>query len=199
MKILLGTTSKYKRALFNKLGLEYEVANPNFNEKLFLQENPDLIPIQYSEVLAKKKAMSLAKDHTDMLIIGSDQVCLMGNEVFHKSGDYEGALKTLLKLNGKTHQLYTSYYIYSCEKTTQYTNVTNLTMHDLEIEEIKRYIKLDQPYDCAGSYKLESYGATLFKKIETEDHHCIIGLPLLNLAKDLRALGITNFLGTHYE
>ncbi len=199
MKILLGTTSKYKKALFNKLGLSYESASPQFDELSFLRENSELPPRKYSEVLAQEKAKSLALQYKDFLIIAADQVCLMEEMVFHKSKNFEGALETLKELNGKTHQLFTSYHIIYKDQQLTHTNITNLTMHELDQSEIKRYIELDLPYDCAGSYKLESYGSTLFRTIETEDHHAIIGLPILKLANDLRKLGVTNFLGTHHE
>ncbi len=199
MRILLGTTSIYKRALFNKLGLEYVVSSPNFDEKLFLSKNSELPKKSYSSILAQKKAQSLNLNHNDMIIIAADQVCLMDDIVFHKSGNYDLAFKTLNQLNGKTHQLYTSYYMTYQDQVFQHTNITNLTMHSLDPHELERYIQLDLPYDCAGSYKLESFGATLFKSIETEDHHAIIGLPLLKLAQDLRLLGVKNFLGKKHE
>ncbi len=193
MNIVLGTTSKYKISIFKKLGLSFKPASPSFDEEKYLNEH-SLITTNISQVLSLKKAQSLKNDFPNSLIITADQVCLLEDQVFGKAGNYLNALATLNKLNGRTHQLYTSYTIIYENKCIEHTDITSLTMYEHKEEFLKKYLERDKPYDCAGSYKLESYGTALFSDIDTRDYHAIIGLPILALAKDLRALGVNSFL-----
>ncbi len=119
------------------------------------------------------------------VVIGSDQVCSLDNTIFSKPQNKDNAIKQIQQMSGRKHQLLTSVTICSSEDSFTWTNTTSLTMRALQESEIERYLEIDKPYDCAGSYKLESMGIKLFSKIEMSDHTAIIGLPLIEISNTL--------------
>lgn len=188
-KIILASTSKYRKELLLRLGIEFESMNPNVDEDIHKEKISN--PIELAETLGKLKAMAIAKDHSDCIVIGSDQLAECDGKVLSKPGNLENAIDQLIFLNGKTHRLITSYTVIYRDRVLTKTNITSLTMRELSLEQIKKYLICDIPFDCAGSYKLELKGISLFKKIDTDDHTAIIGLPLISLGNTLDELGIT--------
>lgn len=111
--------------------------------------------------------------------------------ILGKPKNREGALAQLLKLQGQTHELHTSVTVVGPQTEKTWTNTTRLRMRSLSQQALERYVDFDRPFDCAGSYKLESRGIALFEKIEMSDHTAIIGLPIIELTNHLLTLGFS--------
>ncbi len=185
--LILATHSAYKRELFQRLGLSFEAIDSGLEESPFKDQG--LAPSELTQILAREKALALKTQRPGTTIIGADQVCHLDGEIFSKSGDKEKALLQLQKMRGKTHELVTSYAIIRDEEVMGHTNTTKLKMADLSDDELNNYLEYDQPFDCAGSYKIESGGIALFDEIQCSDFTAIIGLPLLQLSADLKKIG----------
>ena len=188
MRLLLASGSPYRRQLMTQLQLPYEWVNPRFDEeplKAWGLSASDLV-----ERLALEKAKSVLEAHSDKAIIGSDQVVTIGGEILGKPGTPEAAVEQLLKLNGKTHELLTSVVVLAEGEVWQHTESTRMTMDKLSEESLKRYVSKDKPLDCAGSYKIESLGISLFVRVEGSDPSAIQGLPMMALSARLRELGL---------
>ncbi len=177
MKIILASTSPYRKKLLDRTGLTFECHKPICDE----DEYKKIIscPTELSRRLSLEKARSLKIE--DSLIIGSDQVCVFNNVILGKGGTEEKTFQQLKMLQGQTHKLITSFAITTTSREIIHTNITELTMKKLSDKQIKKYIELDKPMDCAGSYKLEEHGISLFSEIKTKDHSAIIGLPIMEL------------------
>ncbi|MAX67856.1 MAG: nucleoside triphosphate pyrophosphatase [Bacteriovoracaceae bacterium] len=188
-RIILASNSPYRKALLERLGINFTCLNSNLDESILKEKIQD--PQELTRQLALEKAKNIAKNHKEALVIGSDQVCHFKGQILGKTGNLEDSFKQLTYLQGHTHELITSYAIIDNNVEIVKTNITTLHMRELNDLQIKKYLSADNPIDCAGSYKLELNGISLFKKIETEDQTAIIGLPLLSLADDLISLGHT--------
>lgn len=187
MKWILASTSPYRKILLQRTGLLFETQTPKVDEDEFKAKIKD--PLLLSQTLAKAKAESLRKENPKAGIIGSDQVAAFEEFIFDKPGNKENAIATLKKLRGKSHQLITSVYIITPTDNQSFTDITSLVMKPLSDKQIATYVEIDKPFDCAGSYKLESQGIALFDKIESADFTAIQGLPLIELTKTLEKLG----------
>ena len=185
--LILASTSKYRQQLLAQLGISFTAIAPDFNEDLL--KDKGLAPAELSKELAKNKAISVFNHHPESCVIGSDQVCVVGNQILSKPKTTEKAIEQLLHLQGQSHELMTSVCLLFPGGQIQFTNQTSLTMRKLSEEEIIRYVKADQPLDCAGSYKLESLGIKLFESLSMTDHTAIIGLPLIELNNHLLRIG----------
>lgn len=185
MNLILASTSKYRQAQLEKLAFPFSAHAPDFDEGPLKKEGHT--PYELSRLLAKGKAESLRPRFPGDIIIGSDQVAHLNDQLLSKPGGFERAHSQLMLMKGQKHTLTTSVALIGpAGLEVIFTNQTHLTMRDLSAREIELYLKRDTPYDCAGSYKIESYGIGLFDKIETEDFSAIIGLPLLELGRELR-------------
>jgi len=187
-KIILASSSKYRKELLLRLGLEFECISPDVDEDKYKDEIPD--PIILAKVLGEKKAEAIAKDYPDAIIIGSDQLAHLDGTILGKTGNLENAVDQLMFLKGKTHELITSFTIIRGKEKLTYTDITKLTMKKLTKLQINNYLRHDNPFDCAGSYKLELRGISLFSRIVSEDHTAIIGLPLIALGEMLEKFGV---------
>jgi|LauGreDrversion4_2_1035121.scaffolds.fasta_scaffold333831_2 septum formation protein len=185
--LILASTSKYRQELLAQLGLSFTSLAPDFNEDSL--KNKGLHPRNLSSDLARHKAMAVFNLHPDCCVIGSDQVCVLGERIFSKPKTKENAIEQLQLLQGKSHQLITSVSIVFPDGEHTFINETSLKMRPLTEEQIFRYIDLEKPLDCAGSYKLESQGIKLFESINMSDHTAIIGLPLIELCNHLIKIG----------
>lgn len=188
MKLILASSSPFRKKLLERLGLSFDVFSPQIDED-FWKKN--LSPssenaTKLSQELAYQKALETQKNFPDARIIGSDQVGYCASSFLDKPLSKEKAEEQLAFLAEKTHELHTSFCLLEKNKKTIYTDTSFLTMKKLSKEKIKAYIEKDNPISCAGSYKLESLGISLFEKIETHDYTAIIGLPLLQLSKELK-------------
>ena len=198
---MLASTSRYRAALLARLGLEFEQVAPEVDERELearAREAPAgaLDPRALAESLAEAKAAAVAARRPGAVVIGSDQVCALGEEVLHQPGSEARARAMLARLAGHTHRLITALAVHGPAREPEgppqvrrHTDVAELTVRPLSEAAIERYVRADRPLDCAGAYKLEARGIALFDGIRCEDHTAITGLPLLATARILRAFG----------
>lgn len=185
MELILASQSKYRIELLNRIYPNFQTKTPLINEDDY--KKLGFSPLKLSALLAFEKANSLKS--SGHLVIGSDQVCALDNATFSKPGNKTKATETLKSLQGKTHHLFTSVCLLTPTATVSWTNVSALKMKRLSDFEIENYLECDEPFDCAGSYKLEKAGISLFDNIECDDFTAIQGLPLLRLSQELSNFG----------
>lgn len=186
--ILLATQSKYKIALFETLGIAFETAPPPFEE----HHNPKLSPRDLAMGLARGKAVSLADQYPNHLIIGADQVLAFEDQIFSKPGTVDAAVVQLGKLVGKTHALHTAFAVLEPSTGRAVEDVVDaqITFHDrLAPDFLRAMVEADQTTDCVGGYKFESQGVLLMKQVATSDTNAIVGLPLIALVSALAEWG----------
>jgi septum formation protein len=184
-QLILASTSKYRQELLKRLPLEFTAQAPVADEDSY--KDKGLGPRKLAETLATLKATSLKGPNK--VVIGSDQVAHFEGRILSKPGNREKAIEQITLMAGKTHELITSVCVCDGDDEILFTDVTSLTMRALSQHEIERYVDFDQPFDCAGSYKIEKAGITLMSKIHSEDFSAIQGLPLLKLSQVLRQKG----------
>ena len=187
-QLILASTSKYRAMLLNRLGLEFIQVAPEVDER-----SVDLPPLELSVELARQKALAVLQKHPNAVVIGSDQVPALGNDILTKPGTVERAVEQLQRLSGKTHELITSVAVASSEGCTIHTDVHRLTVKPLSSSELLNYVQRDMPLDCAGAYKIEALGIALMERIEGDDFSAITGLPLIATVHMLNDAGITVF------
>ncbi len=187
-KLILASTSPYRRELLARLGLPFETANPRTDETPLPGETPENTALR----LAEAKARAVAAAHPDALIIGSDQVAVADGRVFGKPGDHARAVEQLHSLSGKTVNFFTGLCLLNaatgnCQVGGVPTLVTFRTLQD---DEIERYLTREQPYNCAGAAKSEGLGISLLHSMRGDDPNALVGLPLIALCDMLRAEGV---------
>jgi septum formation protein len=186
--IILASTSRYRRELMQRLSVPFRALSPPIDEESY--KDSQLSPLELAEHLAGIKAMSLGELHPEAIVIGADQVASCAGSILSKPGNFANAVQQLTMLAGRTHELITAIAIFHGGQLWRHVDITRLTMRPMEAAEIAAYLNIDEPYDCAGSYKLECRGITLFEKIESADHTAIVGLPLMALTSLLLSLGV---------
>ena len=194
-QLILASTSRYRRQLLDRLGLRYTVEKPGVDETAHAGEAPAAM----SERLARAKAAAISMRYPDAWVIGSDQVCERDGIAIGKSGDHATATAQLTMASGKTLRFHTAVCLQrgpiqpnSIQPNSiqhVHRDCTEVAFRTLDAAEIERYLRAEQPYDCAGSFKCEGLGISLFERIVNEDPTALIGLPLIALAKMLRAAG----------
>lgn len=184
-KLVLASTSKYRQALLQQLGLPFEAHKPLIDEDA--EKDPTLSPQKLAEKLALLKAQSLARPGS--VVLGGDQLVAHRGKILGKPHTRERAIEQLLEMQGSPHELITALCVFDEDRAIPYTDITRLHMKPLTRSQIERYVDLDQPLDCAGAYKIEKHGMMLFEKIESEDFSAIQGLPLLALSRILKDSG----------
>jgi septum formation protein len=191
MNLILASTSRYRRELLLRLGLPFQTARPDVDETPLPNENPH----QLAQRLAEAKARSVAKNFPNDWVIGSDQVAELNGQPIGKPENFERAADQLSAASGKTMHFYSAFCLLRLEphKIIAYTDITIVHFRPLAANEIERYLHKEQPYDCAGSFKAEGLGISLFDKIESNDPTGLIGLPLISLSKALRQAGMNLF------
>lgn len=185
--LVLGSSSRYRSDLLAQLGWHFTVRSPGVDEEKV--KTSGLTPVELALKLSDLKAQAVFVTNSDSCVIGSDQVCTLDGQIFDKPGTIQGARDQLSLLQGKSHQLLTAVTVKYPGGSESFIKKTSLHMRPLTLRDITRYVEVDKPLDCAGSYKLESRGIKLFHKIEMEDHTAIIGLPLIELTSVLLKLG----------
>ncbi len=186
-QLVLASTSPYRRVLMDRLRIPYETTTPPFDEVVDLHTDARA----QIEAFAHGKAASVAAAFPDALIIGSDQGLIAFGELLGKPGTVEKAEAQLARLAGGTYDLVTAVCLLDarsgqCEHAI---DVHRLVFRSLGAEEIAAYVAIDQPVDCAGSFKIESLGVTLFEAVEGNDPTAIEGLPLITLVGLLHRAG----------
>lgn len=185
-QLILASTSKYRQELLSRLAYSFTAQAPLIDEDK--EKDPSLPPKALAEKLARLKAASLKGP--DRVVIGGDQLVSFEGRILGKSHTSEKAVEQLLSMQGKVHELITAICVFNGDEMTAYTDITRMHMKKLTRAQIERYVQLDMPTDCAGSYKIEKHGIMLFDKIESEDFTAIQGLPLIALSKILENQGL---------
>ena len=188
MGLVLASTSPYRKQLLDRLGLPFVQKAPKCNEEA-LKSIPYPGAVGLARMLATEKVHSLVSECGMDTIIGGDQVVELEGRVLDKPGTIGRAIEQLTELTGRSHRIATAVAVWDEGRLSTHVDITTLSMRTLELSAIKRYVEADSPLDCAGSYKLESRGVTLFDRIDTADYTAIIGLPLMALTSMLRAIG----------
>jgi septum formation protein len=188
MKIVLASTSAYRRMLLERLQLPFETDRPETDETA----HPGEMPSTTAERLALDKAYAVAARWPDALVIGSDQVAHRGDEIFGKPGTEARAIAQLQRMRGQTVVFHTALAVLNTRSGhAQVAGVpTRVRFRDLDDDEIRRYVERERPLDCAGSAKSEGLGITLLEAMSGDDPTALIGLPLIALSRMLRAEGV---------
>jgi septum formation protein len=186
-RIILASTSRYRRALLERLGIAFECADPKTDETARPAEARAITAVR----LAQAKARAVSANYPDALIIGSDQVASCDGARLGKPGTHENAVRQLSAMSGKTARFDTAVALLDSASGKLDTKVVacDVMFRQLSAQQIERYLRLEQPYDCAGSAKIEGLGITLVERIETEDPTSLIGLPLIALTQMLADAG----------
>ncbi len=187
--IVLASTSPYRRSLLEKLGFPFITDSPDAPEDPLPEESPEALVCR----LAELKARAVANQHPDSLIIGSDQVACIDGEILGKPGTKERAITQLENASGRRVAFYTGLCLLNAK--TDHTQVVCepffVHFRKLDREQIVRYLDKEEPYNCAGSFKSEALGITLFERLEGDDPNTLIGLPLIRLVRMLEREGVT--------
>ncbi len=180
----LASTSRYRRALLARLGVEFQVAAPAVAETRLSGE----APAELARRLALAKARAVAEQHPDALVIGSDQVCALGDQVLGKPGDAAAARAQLTAQSGRVVTFHTAVALVGIAAGCwrQHVDATRCTFRVLEAAEIATYVAAEAPLDCAGSFKVEGLGIALFERVDSADPTALVGLPLIWVAQALR-------------
>lgn len=187
-RIVLASTSRYRKMLLERLGIAFIAVAPGTDETALHGETPAGTAFR----LAEAKARSVAHSYPDALIIGSDQVADCGGTPIGKPGNHERALAQLTQLSGQTVIFHTGLALLDARTGKCQTALIDVrsTFRFLSAGEIEAYLRREQPYDCAGSVRSEGLGIALFESIESGDPTALIGLPLIRLTSMLRAAGV---------
>jgi septum formation protein len=187
-KLILGSTSSYRRELLARLRVPFEVCAPGVDETPLDGETP----VALARRLALAKAKAVAQQHPACVVIGSDQVADLGGVALGKPGSHERAVEQLQQMRGKTVIFQTALAVVCAETGFAAEDLAEVKVQfrDLSDAEIEHYLRAETPYDCAGSAKSEGLGIALLKKIESDDPTALVGLPLIRTATMLRAAGI---------
>lgn len=187
-KLILASTSPYRRELLGRLGLPFNVANPQTDESALPGEMPEALALRLSEA----KARAVAEAYPDALIIGSDQVATVDSQIYGKPGTHERAVEQLRALSGKTVNFFTGLCLFNAR--TGAADVrgipTLVTFRDLSDTEIDNYLRREPAYNCAGSAKSEGLGIALLRSMKGDDPNALVGLPLIALCDMLRQQGV---------
>lgn len=186
--LILASTSRYRRELLARLGLPFDVAAPAVDET----PRPDEAPRALALRLALAKARAVAGPHPRAIVIGSDQVADLDGEPLGKPGDHERATAQLRRMRGKTVVFHTAVAVVCQDCGFEQVDLApvRVRFRDLSDDEIERYLRAEQPYDCAGSAKSEGLGIALLDAIDSDDPTALIGLPLIRTCRMLRAAGL---------
>lgn len=188
-KLVLASTSPYRRELLGRLGLPFEVASPETDETPLPGEAPEATALRLSEA----KARAVATAYPDALIIGSDQVAEMNGAIFGKPGTHERAVAQLRQLSGQTVNFFTGLCVLNSHTgVAEVCGVPTLVgFRQLSDSEIENYLRREPAYNCAGSAKSEGLGIALLSRIHGDDPNALVGLPLIALCELLRKHGMS--------
>jgi septum formation protein len=187
-RIVLASSSPYRRKLLSRLQLPFETASPGVDEAMQPGESPRVA----ARRLAQAKAVAVSQRAPDALVIGSDQVADLEGEPLNKPGSHAAALDQLLRLQGRSAVFHTALCLAAAGGSRVDVDCipTRVRFRRLSPEQLDAYLRIDQPYDCAGAAKIESLGITLVESVHSDDPTALIGLPLIRLTGMLASLGL---------
>jgi septum formation protein len=185
--IVLASASQYRRGLLDRFLDEYQIVSPDIDERNVDELDPEALARQ----LARRKAETVSTTVRDALVIGADQLAILDDKVLGKPGDHQKAVEQLLAASGKSVTFLTAVCILDPVGRTRYEHVDKTTVHFRQFDRrlAETYLRHDEPYDCAGSFKIEGAGFVLFKSVKTDDPTALIGLPMIWLSDVLLELG----------
>jgi len=186
--LILASTSAYRRALLERLGVRFDCAAPGTDEQRLTGEPPDDLALR----LARLKAEAVAVRHPGGIVIGSDQIALRGKDILGKPGTVERCTDQLSQSSGQEVVFLTAVHVVDGRngRAESHLDQTVVRFRALDPGEIARYVAADAPLDCAGGFKAESLGIALFERIDSADPTALTGLPLIWLCGALRRAGI---------
>ncbi len=187
--LVLGSTSRYRRELLQRLGLPFTVAAPEVDESPLQGEAPRTLALR----LALAKARAVAALHPEAVVIGSDQVADLHGQPLGKPGTHKRASAQLQRMSGETVIFQTAVAVVCAATGFEQVDLApvEVRFRTLTGDEIERYLRIEQPYDCAGSAKSEGLGISLLDAILSDDPTALVGLPLIRTCRMLRAAGLT--------
>ena len=187
-RLILGSTSRYRRELLTRLRLPFEVEAPGVDET----PRPGEAPAALAQRLALEKARAVAARHPQDVVIGSDQVADLAGEPLGKPGDHARAVAQLQRMSGQRVVFQTALAVVRQDTGFEAVDLAavSVTFRTLSDTEIETYLRLDEPYDCAGSARSESLGVALLSAIDSDDPTALVGLPLIRTCALLRAAGL---------
>jgi septum formation protein len=185
-QLILASSSRYKISLFERLGIKFTAVSADIDESPLASE----LPIELVKRLSEQKALAIATLNIDSWVIGADQVGSVGNKILEKPGNYENAYQQLQFQSGKSVYFHCGVTLAKQSSNGTITKITEMStteviFRQLSDTDIKAYLEKEQPYDCAGSFKSEGLGISLFDQIKSNDPTCLIGLPLILVRKML--------------
>jgi len=187
LELILASTSRYRREMLNRLGLPFSCENPDIDETGLPGEQPQAL----AERLAASKAHAVAGRFPTAVVIGADQVAACEGLIVGKPGDESRAAEQLLYFSGRVVEFHSAMSVVCLQSGFRETVSVTTDVHFRNLDEgaIRRYLALDQPFDCAGSFRSEAAGPMLLESMESSDPTAIIGLPLIALSGMLRSAG----------
>lgn len=184
--LVLASTSPYRRELLARLGLPFAVERPDVDET----PGPDEPPSGLACRLAEAKARVVSLRHPGAWVVGSDQVAELDGRSLGKPGHRDAAIAQLQASSGRTLRFHTAFCLARDDQASHaHSDLTEVEFRTLDADEIRRYLDAEQSYDCAGSFKCEALGISLFEAIRSRDPTALVGLPLIALSRALRSAG----------
>jgi septum formation protein len=187
-KLILGSSSPFRKGLLSRFNIEFTTDSPDIDETPKPNESPE----DYVKRLSLEKAKAVAKKYSNGLIIGSDQCSVLNNVIRGKPGNHENAVLQLTESSGKRVSFLTGLCLYDATDDSYELDLIpiHVDFRELVAAEIESYLRSEKPYACAGSFKSEGLGITLFKRLKGDDPTSLVGLPLIRLSEMLRNKGI---------
>ena len=182
--LVLGSTSPFRKELLERFSLDFTTDSPDIDETPLNDESAE----DYVLRLSLEKAKAVAKRHTNALIIASDQCSILNGVIRGKPGNHENAVQQLTESSGERVSFLTGLCLYDCSDDSYQLDLIpfHVDFRELTQHEIESYLRAEEPYFCAGSFKSEGLGVTLFKSMHGDDPTSLIGLPLIRLSEMLR-------------
>jgi septum formation protein len=186
-EVILASSSPFRRELLNRLNFPFKSISPDIDESIL----PNEPAIEYVSRLAQQKAEHIALQNPGALVIGSDQCAYLDGSILGKPGNHENALKQLQNACGREVVFYTGVSVQQADKNFQITDCIEFRVgfRELSDDQLENYLHVEQPYNCAGSFKSEGYGISLFSYLSGDDPTALVGLPLIRLTSMLEQAG----------
>lgn len=185
--ILLASSSRYRQGLLDRFLDEYQMVAPDIDESASEHEDPQALAAR----LARQKAEAVSSMHRTALVIGADQLAVLGDKVLGKPGNHQKAVEQLLAASGQSVSFLTAVCVLDSVSRRRYEHIDKTTVRFRQFDRrlADAYLRHDEPYDCAGSFRIEGAGFVLFESVITDDPTALIGLPMIWLAGTLQELG----------
>ncbi len=185
--VILASSSPFRQQLLQRLRFPFQVVSPDIDESALTEEGP----VEFVQRMAEGKAEAIAKDYPEAIVIGSDQCAWLNGKILGKPGNHEKALQQLQNARGQEVVFYTGLSVQQLAKNFKQVDCIEFKVgfRNLSDEQLDHYLREEKPYNCAGSFKSEAYGISLFSHMSGDDPTALIGLPLIRLTSMLEQAG----------